>query len=164
MIKKLIVIICMLALLGFSIYLITQTKDADRTVVEESVVEVEMPKLPEQLFSFDKDSLDENCVEKEDIFCAIETAVKCTINPEFAACAKADLPKFIFMNEPGLDRPTEINYKIVDKKILGNGTTEIYTESNCNGNWFGLCQGTIIYVLAQKPENKWYVKDIYGIE
>lgn len=162
--KKLIVILCMLVLLGFSIYLITQTKDADRTVTEESVVEIEMPKLPEQIFDFEKDSLKENCSIDDPMFCAIEIAVKCTINPEFSLCAKADLPKFIFMNEPGLDRPTEMNYKIVDKKILGNGTTEIYTESNCNGNWFGLCQGTIIYVMAQKPENVWYVKDIYGIE
>lgn len=164
MTKKLIVILCMLILLGFSIYLVTKTKDADRTVAEESVIEIETPKLPEQTFSFEKDSLNQNCSIDDSMFCAIETAVKCTINPEFAPCAKADLPKFIFMTEPGLDRPTEMNYKIVDKKILGNGTTEIYTESNCNGNWFGLCQGTIIYVMAQKPENVWYVKDIYGIE
>ena len=164
MTKKLIVILCMLILLVFSIYLVTKTKDADRTVAEESVIEIETPKLPEQTFSFEKDSLNQNCSIDDSMFCAIETAVKCTINPEFTPCAKADLPKFIFMTEPGLDRPTEMNYKIVDKKILGNGTTEIYTESNCNGNWFGLCQGTIIYVMAQKPENVWYVKDIYGIE
>jgi hypothetical protein len=154
----------MLILLGFSIYLVTKTKDADRTVAEESVIEIETPKLPEQFFNFEKDSLSEDCSIDDSMYCAIETAVKCTINPEFSTCAKADLPKFIFMNEPGLDRPTEMNYKIVDKKILGNGTTEIYTESNCNGSWFGLCQGTIIYIMAQKPENVWYVKDIYGIE
>ena len=58
----------------------------------------------------------------------------------------------------------EMNYKIIDKKSLNNDTVEIYTESNCNGNWFGLCQGTIIYVMARKPENLWYVKDIYAIE
>lgn len=164
MIKKLIVILFMLALLCFSIYLVTKTKNADRTVVEESVVEVEMPKLPEQVFSFEKSTLNENCSIDDSMFCAIEVAVKCTINPEFSICAKADLPKFIFMTEQGLDRPTEMNYKIIDKKNLNNGTTEIYTESNCNGNWFGLCQGTIIYVMAQKAQKIWYVKDIYGIE
>lgn len=164
MIKKLIVILCMLALLGFSFYLVSKTKDADRTVVEENVVEVEMPKLPEQLFSFAKDSLDAQCSSNENLFCAVEKAVKCTINPEFEPCRKADLPQFIFMSDPGLDRPTEMSYKIIDKKIINNDTVEIYTDSSCNGNWFGLCQGTIIYVMAKKPENIWYVKDIYAVE
>lgn len=162
--KKWIVILCMLALLGFSFYLVSKTKNADRTVVEADVVEVEMPKLPEQTFTFATDSLASSCALDDSLFCAVETAAKCTINPELPFCKKADLPKFIFMQEPGIDRPTEISYKIVDKKILGNNTTEIYTESNCNGNWFGLCQGTIIYVMAQKPEDVWYVKDIYAIE
>lgn len=164
MIKKLVVVLCMLALLGFSFYLVSKTKDADRTVVEADVVEVEMPKLPEQTFTFSADSLSPQCALDDTMFCAVETAVKCTINPNLPFCAKADLPKFVFMQEPGLDRPTEMSYKIIDKKILNNDTTEVYTESNCNGNWFGLCQGTIIYVMAQKPENAWYVKDIYAIE
>lgn len=162
--KKWIVIICMLALLGFSFYLVSKTKNADRTVVEADVVEVEMPQLPEQIFSFTQGSLSAECTLDDAMFCAVETAVKCTINPEFTGCSAADLPKFVFMKDPGLNRPTEMSYKIIDKKILNNDITEVYTESNCNGNWFGLCQGTIIYVMARKPENKWYVKDIYAIE
>lgn len=162
--NKWIVVICMLALLGFSFYLVSKTKDADRTVVEADVVEVEMPKLPEQLFEFNQSNLPEECALDDAMFCAVETAVKCTINPTLEFCSQADLPKFLFMQDPGLDRPTEMSYKIIDKKALNNDTTEIYTESNCNGNWFGLCQGTIIYVMAQKPENVWYVKDIYAIE
>ena len=162
--QKKIVIFAMALLLGFSFYLVSKTKNADRTVIETDVVEFEMPTLPEQTFSFSQGSLSAECALDDDMFCAIETAVKCTINSSFEFCAKADLPKFVFMQDPGLDRPTEMSYKIIDKKILSNGTTEVYTESNCNGNWFGLCQGTIIYVMAQKPENVWYVKDIYAIE
>jgi hypothetical protein len=56
------------------------------------------------------------------------------------------------------------SYKIIDKKTLANDNVEVYTESNCNGGWLGLCQGTIIYVMAPKPENSWYVKEIYAIE
>ncbi len=162
--KKWIVILCMSILLCFSFYLVTKTKNADHTVVEADVVEVEVPKLPEQIFSFSQQNLPTGCALNDTMFCAVEMAVKCTINPEFTGCAKADLPKFVFMKDPGLDRPTEMNYKIIDKKSLNNDTVEIYTESNCNGNWFGLCQGTIIYVMARKPENLWYVKDIYAIE
>lgn len=162
--KKWIVILCMVALLGFSFFLVSKTKNADRTVVNADVVEVEMPQLPEQTFSFTLGSLSADCALDDAMFCAVETAVKCTINPEFNGCTDADLPKFVFMKDPGLNRPTEMNYKIIDKKVLNNDITEIYTESNCNGNWFGLCQGTIIYVMARKPENMWYIKDIYAIE
>ena len=41
---------------------------------------------------------------------------------------------------------------------------ELYTDSTCNGSWFGLCQGTVIYVLTQPDDGSWYVKDIYAIE
>ena len=70
------------------------------------------------------------------------------------------------MQDPGLDRPTEISYKITNRRVLVNNNVEIYTDSTCNGSWFGLCQGTVIYVLTE-PENangEWFVKDIYAIE
>ncbi len=165
MLKKIIVIVLLLALLCFSFSLIFKTKSNLPVVIEESeTAAVEEQNLPDTLFAFSAADLNENCVSDEAMFCAVETAVKCTLNPEFAPCAKANLPKFIFMTDSSLDRPTEMSYKIIDKKSLSNDTVEIYTESNCNGGWLGLCQGTIIYVLAPKPENQWYVKEIYAIE
>ncbi|MBR1904224.1 MAG: hypothetical protein IJ824_03490 [Alphaproteobacteria bacterium] len=165
MLKKIIVIVLFLALLCFSFSLVFKTKSNLPVVIEESeTAAVEEQNLPDTLFAFSAADLNENCVSDEAMFCAVETAGKCTLNPEFASCAKANLPKFIFMSDSSLDRPTEMSYKIIDKKSLSNDTVEIYTESNCNGGWLGLCQGTIIYVLAPKPENQWYVKEIYAIE
>ena len=166
MLKKFIVIIALLALLVLSYILVRKTKISPNEVNEaEDVTEIiqETP-IPEDIFSFNKDTLSENCIMEDNQFCAVERAVKCTINPNFSGCQSFDLPKFIFMQDPSIERPTEVNYKIVDRKSVGNNSLEIYTESTCNGSWFGLCQGTIIYVLTQKPENVWYVKDIYAIE
>mgnify|MGYP007069884706 CR=1 FL=1 len=166
MLKKFIVVCALIALLALSFVLFRKTKTAaDENVEPQEVVnEVQEAPIPEQVFSFNKDNLPENCTLDDGQFCAVEKAVKCTLNPDFADCAKSDLPKFIFMQDPSVERPTEMNYKIVDRKSIGNNSVEIYTESTCNGNWFGLCQGTIIYVLGQKPENVWYLKDIYAIE
>ncbi len=164
MVKKLFVILCMLALLGFSFTLLRKTKSANRTIVEEDVVAEVEPSFPDTQFTFTRDTLEDKCETESAMLCSLEKAVKCTLNPDFANCRKEDLPKFIFMSEPGLDRPTEISYKIVEQKTLSNDTIEIHTESSCNGTWFGLCQGNIIYVMAPKPENDWYVKDIYAIE
>ena len=166
MLKKIIVIIALIALLCLSVTLVRKTKKTSNEITEQEEIiseEKETP-IPEEVFSFKKDTLTENCSIEDGQFCAVEKAVKCTLNPEFADCAKSDLPKFIFMQDPSVERPTEMNYKIVDRKSIGNNSVEIYTESTCNGNWFGLCQGTIIYVLGQKPENVWYIKDIYAIE
>lgn len=166
MLKKVIVIIFMLAIVSFSFNLLKKEKKVSSpTNVEEEITVEEELKLPETVFEFKKDTLSEDCTADDPQLCAIEKAAKCTINPDFADCAKTDLPKFIFMKDTaGLERPTEMNYKFIERKVLPNNTVEYYTESNCNGGWFGLCQGTIIYVLSQKPENVWYVKNIYAIE
>ncbi|MBR2136807.1 MAG: hypothetical protein IJ852_02455 [Alphaproteobacteria bacterium] len=166
MLKKIIVILCMLTIVGFSITLLKKEQTVAPTAAEEQEVAVEEEAvLPETVFEFKKDELSEECLADDPQLCTIEKAVKCTLNPDFADCAKTDLPKFIFMKETaGLERPTEMNYKFIEKKVLPNNTVEFYTESNCNGGWFGLCQGNIIYVLSQKPENVWYVKNIYAIE
>ena len=83
--------------------------------------------------------------------------------PDLPMCSKLNLLPFIFMTDPTAERPTEMNYKFISKQVFPSGRTEIYTESSCNGGWFGLCQGTIIYSLEQS-NGKWYVNDIYAIE
>ena len=163
MVKKFIVLAGLLLVVGFSFTLLKKSETTtDANFDTSSTVEV---KLPQTVFTFKKETLTSECALTDKQFCAVETAVKCTIDPELKDCRIKHLPRFIFMQDPGLDRPTEISYKIIAKKALGNNTTEIHTDSTCNGGWFGLCQGTVIYVLA-KDENthKWFVKDIYAIE
>ena len=67
------------------------------------------------------------------------------------------------MSDESLKRPTEISYKLHKMKPIAADLIEVHTDSTCNGNWFGLCQGRVIYVLV--PDNdSWRVKDIYAIE
>lgn len=168
MIKKILVIVLMLALFGWSLTLINKTKP-EKIIVQadgeqEAVIEAEET-LPEDAFSFNTQNVTTECSEGlSDMLCAVENAVKCTIKPDLENCAGLNLPQFIFMTDPTAERPTEMNYKFINKEVQPNGTTHIYTESTCNGGWFGLCQGTVIYVVGQTKSGKWNVKDIYAIE
>ena len=117
------------------------------------------------VFSFDINTLKPGCDNQSQIVCAINVTIKCTINPEFEECseAKANMPSFVFMQDESLQRPTSQSYKITKIKPLQDGSIEVYTQSTCNGNWFGLCNGNIIYVL-QNIDNTWIVKDLYAVE
>ncbi len=164
--KKLMIVLYLIFLFCFCGYLLHKTPK--KTVSEPNeVAEVVEPRLPETLFTFNKDSLPKDCMIENVQLCAVEQAIKCTIDPNFDKCQeeknKGKLPQFIFITESGTDRPSEISYKFTDKKILNNQTVEYYTDSTCNGTWFGLCHGRIIYVLAPDSEG-WIVKDIYAIE
>lgn len=166
MLKKIIVIIAMLAVIALSATLYKKstpqiTAQTDNTEELNEVVVEEV--LPDEIFTFNSQNLTAECSQENPQFCAVENTVKCTINPDLEFCTSLKLPEFIFMKDSSIDRPTEISYKIINKKVLPNNTTEIYTESACNGSWFGLCQGTVIYVLTPINEN-WQVKDIYAIE
>ena len=167
MIKKIIVIVLMLALFAWSISLINKT-ETTKVVVQnqegEQVVEVEET-LPDTVFSFNTQNITAECSKDlPEMLCAVENAVKCTIKPDLENCANLNLPQFIFMTDPTVERPTEVNYKFINKEIQTTGSVNIYTESSCNGGWFGLCQGTVIYVLGQSKKGSWRVKDIYAIE
>lgn len=163
MVKKIIVIISLLTLTGISFYLVQKTPSSS-IQTSNNVVGAENDILKTQ-FTFNKENLPTKCFNEDSMLCSIENAIKCTINPELNICKEINLPKFIFMKDPGLNRPTEISFNIVNKKVLINNTIEIHTNSSCNGDWFGLCQGTVIYVMAKTAEtNSWYVKDIYAIE
>lgn len=167
MIKKIVVIALMLALFGWSLTLIKKTEPkqvADQTDEQETTVQVEET-LPETVFSFNAQNVTTECSEGlSEMLCAVESAVKCTLKPDLENCAKLDLPQFIFMTDPTVERPTEMNYRFINKEIQPSGAIDMYTESSCNGGWFGLCQGTVIYVLGQNKNGKWFVKDIYAIE
>ncbi|MBQ9271575.1 MAG: hypothetical protein IJ218_04865 [Alphaproteobacteria bacterium] len=168
MLKKIVVIVLMLGLFGWSLTLINKTTSEPAVIQTDAEQQPQAQAeeiLPETVFSFNNQNVTAECSEGlSDMFCAVENAVKCTLKPDLANCAGLNLPQFIFMTDPTAERPTEMNYKFINKEIQPNGTTHIYTESSCNGGWFGLCQGTVIYVVGQSKSGKWSVKDIYAIE
>lgn len=117
------------------------------------------------VYTFDLNTLKPGCEIDSEIICAVNNSIKCTINPQFSECEtnKDLMPKFIFMQDESLQRPTSQSYKITKLKPREDGTVEIYTQSTCNGNWFGLCNGNIIYVM-ENSDGRWAVKDLYALE
>lgn len=89
--------------------------------------------------------------------------LKCTINHKLPECDPKKLPKFTFMEDESLQRPSQASFQIVKLKPIDAHTVEVYTKSDCNGVWFGLCKGNIIYVLNNRSGN-WTVKDIYALQ
>lgn len=128
-------------------------------------ITTQSPLASEEVYSFDLNTLTSGCKNDSEIICAINMSIKCTINPDFTECdsQRENMPGFVFMRDDSLQRPTSQSYKISKIKPLDNGTIEIYTQSTCNGNWFGLCNGNIIYVMSQK-NGHWKVKDLYALE
>ena len=114
-------------------------------------------------FAFTASRLETGCQDASKMVCAVNLAVKCTLDPGFSECDKSKMPRFIFMQDDSLDRPSELSYKIKKIRPLQDGTVEIITDSSCNGNWFGLCNGTVIYVMKLQNED-WIVQDIYALQ
>ena len=114
------------------------------------------------VFAYKAGELSDSCMTDSPMVCAMDIAAKCTIDPKRAECDKNKLPGFIFMEDESLQRPTEMTFRVYKLKPLKSGSVELYTESTCNGNLFGLCQGNIIYVLTPNGD-KWNVNDIYAI-
>lgn len=146
-----------------SVLLVLSCKKQDTTT--EKATEASTNLDTESVFSFSLDNLQEGCDIKSDIICTINTSIKCILNPEFSECKKAKdfIPSFIFIQDESLQRPTFQSYKITKLKPRSDGAVEVYTNSSCNGNWFGLCNGNIIYVM-KNYDSKWYIIDIYALE
>lgn len=114
-----------------------------------------------QVFEFDAANIDPKCDKDSQLVCALDLAIKCTLNPKMAECDKNKLPGYIFFEDENLGRPTKMSYRIYKLKPLDANMISVYTEGTCNGNLMGLCQGNIIYVMGLE-EGQWQVKDTYA--
>lgn len=106
-----------------------------------------------------------DCEADDMIFCAVERTVKCTLAPELEGCNKDVVPAFILgKTDENTPRPTEISFTITKiKPIPESHDISVYTKSDCDATWFGLCKGTVIYSLTNKS-NQWVVTNIYALE
>lgn len=153
----------------FALFLIISCGQEEPQTQEAQTADVaEAPQVAideNTVYSFDVNTLKEGCAVESQMLCAVNMSIKCTIDPSFAECEanKAHMPSFIFMQDESLKRPTSQSYKVSSLKPLADGTIEVHTQSTCNGNWFGLCNGNIIYVM-QQTDGKWIVKDLYALE
>ena len=130
-----------------------KTKEANSTLDKNTV------------FSFDVNNLQTGCNSDSELVCSINYTIKCILNPLFEECEKLKdtFPSFVFMQDESLQRPTFQSYKITKLVPREDGSIEVYTQSSCNGNWFGLCNGNIVYVM-KNLDSKWYIKDMYALE
>lgn len=131
----------------------------------EKTAEAQTSLDKDTVFSFEINNLQPGCDNPSELVCAVNATIKCIINPQFEECTetKDNMPSFVFMQDENLKRPTFQSYKIDKLTPRSDGAVEVYTQSSCNGNWFGLCNGNIIYVM-KNIDSKWKVIDMYAVE
>ncbi|MFV0626676.1 MAG: hypothetical protein ACK5N8_04945 [Alphaproteobacteria bacterium] len=174
--KKTLLIVIILAVAGFffqkhykiEIFPQAPMNESEKAAEEKPVAYVNENKfVPEVKFdsnvrSFKTQELNADC-EGDPAICAVDLAVKCSVNPKLDFCDKKRLPRFVFMEDESLGRPTYVNYKVLKIHPIDASTVEVQTESTCDGLWFGLCNGNIIYVV-NKDSKGWKVNEIYALE
>jgi len=146
-------------------------KNDDTTQQQNSTVAPQTSeiKIDTTTFNYQKDTLPTKCLSTNEIACAIESVVKCALNPTASYCDSKTMPDFIFYDDAmfadddGLGRPTKQSFQITKVKPLNDTTIEVFTIGTCDKNWFGNCNGNIIYVLTN-TDGKWQVKELYAME
>lgn len=143
----------------------TDANESNNVSISSQQNYLETPQIDyeNQVFEFDAANIDMSCNKDSKMVCALDLALKCTLNPTLDGCNDTQIPQFIFMDDENLGRPTKMTYKIEKLKAINSDTIEVYTQSTCDGNWFCLCQGNVIYVMGMDAEGNWRVKDIYAI-
>ena len=163
--KKLLTTLCFILAL-------TACKDKQEPTENKSTnltIQISMPADPDKIYNYQKDNLSETCESDSEIVCAIENVVKCALNPTAPYCDKNTMPEFLFYDDSMfaeddvLGRPSEQSFKITKIKPLDNQTIEVFTQGQCDKNWFGVCEGNVIYVMT-KQFGPWQVQDVYAIE
>lgn len=149
--------------LSFLLILLCSCSKQDKTA--EKTAEAQNSLDKDTVFSFEINNLQSGCDNASEIVCAINTTVKCIIKPDFTDCEKNkdNMPSFVFMQDETLQRPTFQSYKITKLIPRSDGAVEVHTQSSCNGSWFGLCNGNIIYVM-KNIDSAWRVTDMYAVE
>jgi hypothetical protein len=120
--------------------------------------------ISDSVHSYSANDIKSGCEAEDKIFCAIERTVKCTLAPELEGCVANVVPSFVIGKVEEEVRPTEISFAITKiKPITGTNDISVYTKSDCNASWFGLCKGNVIYSLSNK-DGEWVVTNIYALE
>lgn len=165
MVKKIIIISLFVLFFGamfFYGYKLITPVTRTTEVAEINVAKKDIP--ADEMHEYNSEDLKTECSSEDKVFCAIERTVKCTIEPTLNGCDKSLVPGFVLGNVEGVDRPTSVSFKVTKIKPIDNSSDiSVYTESDCNALWFGLCKGTVVYSLTPK-DNDWAVTNIFALE
>ena len=119
----------------------------------------------ESMHTYNLENLEAGCSVSDKVFCAVERTVKCTISPTLDDCDKDLVPGFVLGQTEDTERPTEISFKFSKiKPVFDSSDISVYTQSDCNAMWFGLCKGTVVYSLSPKDNGEWAVTNIFALE
>ncbi len=160
--KKILISAVLIIIILSGLYWLKNNHNTQKTTTVVVSATASAP-FEDKIYTYNATDLPQKCMLNSEMACAVEFAVKCTLDPNYTSCRQSKLPKFIFMDDESLQRPTQMSFKINKIKPITADMVEIHTDSSCNDNWFGLCQGNIIYVLVPNGDS-WRVKDIYAIE
>lgn len=165
MLKKIIIVLLFILFFGamaFYGYKLVTPEISNEDIVVTEVGKKELPM--DELHEYNSEDLKTECSSEDRVFCAIERTVKCTIEPTLDGCDKSLVPGFVLGNVEDVERPTKISFKLVKiKPIVESADISVYTESDCNALWFGLCKGTVVYSLTPR-DNDWAVTNIFALE
>ncbi len=163
MLKRVLIVsgFILIACLGIgAVYLMTGDKESKISEIAEGK-EIKEVKL--SFNSYGIDSLKEECASDDEVFCAIEKTVKCSIKPEMSVCKKGEVPNFVLGKTEDDVRPKNVSFAITKiKPVQDSRDIAVYTKSQCDGSWFGLCNGTVIYSLSI-VDGLWKVINVYAL-
>ncbi len=149
------------ALMLYVLYLLTGVK---QTQIVPLTTEEKVQAVEDSLHSYQKEGLIERCDVEDEVFCAIERTVKCTLNNELSICDEDEVPGFIMGKTEDDVRPSKISFSITKiKPVPDTRDIMVYTKSDCDASWFGLCKGVVIYSLTPE-DGRWKVNNIFALE
>lgn len=170
MFKRIAIVTGFIAFFAAMAMILFYLKDKGNGVETTSVVaentEIQNAIKTDEMHVYNAENLSEACSAEDGIFCAVEKVIKCTMEPDFQGCNKNVVPAFVIADAEDMERPTEMSFKIVKiKPIPESSDISVYTESDCNAMWFGLCKGTVVYSLSPKDnDGSWVVNNIFALE
>ncbi len=146
------------------LYVVFYMRGETEPVLTGSPMPVKEKVISDSVHTYRADDVKSGCAAEDAIFCAVEQTVKCTLAPELSGCDDGSVPAFVIGKSEDVQRPSEISFAITKLKPIPESTDiSVYTQSDCDAVWFGLCKGTVIYSLSQK-EGRWIVNNIYALE
>ena len=171
MIKKVLIVVGFIVVFFAAISLVFYMQDKasgqkETVALQKEVKDEIVVTHAEDMHTYSAENIEEGCVEDDQIFCAVERTVKCTLSPEMKDCQEDVIPAFVLGKTEDADRPTEMAFRFVKiKPIPESDNIFVYTESDCNAMWFGLCKGTVVYSLEPNGKTgEWRVTSVFAQE
>lgn len=162
--RKVLVLFFFTAFFAAMLYVVFYMRGETAPVLASDKMPVAETAISDSVHTYRAEDVKSGCDAEDEIFCAVERTVKCTLAPDLIGCDEGSVPAFVVGKSEDVQRPSEISFAITKLKPIPESTDiSVYTQSDCDAIWFGLCKGTVIYSLSPK-DGQWIVTNIYALE